>query len=184
MAVKIRLARRGRKKLALYDVVVSDSRSSRGGKFIEKIGTYNPNTNPATVVLNDERAFHWIMVGALPTDTARTILSHKGLLLKRHLQLGVLKNAISQEQADKKLNEWLEAKQKSTDNVDASFKKAKEDAKKAKLAAETEKNKAKAEAIAKKNTPPVVEEAPAAEEAPVAEETTTEAPAEGSATNE
>lgn len=183
MAVKIRLARRGRKKLALYDVVVSDSRSSRGGKFIEKLGTFNPNTNPATVVLNDERAFHWIMVGAQPTDTARTILSNKGLLLKRHLQLGVLKSAITQEQADKKLNDWVASKQKSSDNASASFTKAKEDAKKARLADEVAKNKAKAEAIVKKNTPPVVE-APVAEEAPAEEAPATETPAAEGASNE
>src|SRR6187402_521011 len=120
MAVKIRLARRGRKKLALYDVVVSDSRSSRGGQFIEKLGTFNPNTNPATVVLNSERAFHWIMVGAQPTDTARTILSNKGLMLKRHLQLGVLKSAITQEQADAKLNEWVESRRKAGESASVS----------------------------------------------------------------
>lgn len=177
MAVKIRLARRGRKKLALYDVVVSDSRSSRGGKFIEKLGTFNPNTNPATVVLNDDRAFHWIMVGAQPTDTARTILSNKGLLLKRHLQLGVLKSAITQEQADKKLNDWLSGKQKNADSASASFAKAKEDAKKERLASEVAKNKAKAEAIAKKNTPPVAE-APVAEEAPAEEAPAAEGAAE------
>lgn len=164
MAVKIRLARRGRKNLAIYDVVVSDSRSCRGGKFIEKLGTYNPNTNPATVVLNEERAFHWVMVGAQPTDTARTLLSNKGLMLKRHLQLGVLKNAITQEVADKKLNEWLDGKKQAGDKNVASLAKAKDDAKKARVAAEMEKNKAKAEAIAKKNTP-VVEEAPSAPEA-------------------
>jgi len=179
MAVKIRLARRGRKKLALYDVVVSDSRSSRGGQFIEKLGTFNPNTNPATVVLNSERAFHWIMVGAQPTDTARTILSNKGLMLKRHLQLGVLKSAITQEQADAKLNEWVESRRKAGESASVSAGNVKEEARKARLAAEVAKNKAKAEAIVKKNTPPVVE-APVAE---TTEENASEAPAEN-ASNE
>jgi small subunit ribosomal protein S16 len=178
MAVKIRLARRGRKQLALYDVVVSDSRSSRSGKFIEKLGTYNPNTNPATVVLNDARAFHWVMVGAQPTDTARTILSNKGLMLKRHLQLGVIKGAKTQEQADAEFNKWVESKAQNTVDAKDLMVKAKADAKAARLAAEVVKNKAKAEAIAKKNTPPVVEEAPAAEE------TASEAPAEEATTNE
>lgn len=178
MAVKIRLARRGRKQLALYDVVVSDSRSSRSGKFIEKLGTYNPNTNPATVVLNDARAFHWVMVGAQPTDTARTILSNKGLMLKRHLQLGVIKGAKTQEQADAEFNKWVDSKAQNTVDAKDLMVKAKADAKAARLAAEVVKNKAKAEAIAKKNTPPVVEEAPAAEE------TASEAPAEEATTNE
>ncbi len=93
MAVKIRLARRGRKKLALYDVVVADARAPRDGRFIEKLGTYNPLTNPATVEINDERAFHWIMNGAQPTDTVKSVLSYRGVLLKKHLQIGVLKGA-------------------------------------------------------------------------------------------
>ena len=85
MAVKIRLARRGRKKLAIYDIVVSDARSPRDGKFIEKIGQYNPNSNPASINIKDERAMYWLMVGAQPTDTAKRILSDKGILMKKHL---------------------------------------------------------------------------------------------------
>ncbi|MBP6386784.1 MAG: 30S ribosomal protein S16, partial [Pseudarcicella sp.] len=106
MAVKIRLARRGRKKLALYDVVVSDARAPRDGKFIEKLGTYNPNTVPATVLVNDEKALQWILNGAQPTDTVRILLSERGILLKKHLQIGVNKGAITQEFAEAKFNTW------------------------------------------------------------------------------
>ena len=108
--VKIRLARRGRKKLALYDVVVADARSPRDGRFIEKIGTYNPLTVPATIELNDDKAFKWLMNGAQPSDTVKAVLSHRGIMLRKHLQIGVIKGAISQEQADTKLQEWLKAK--------------------------------------------------------------------------
>src|SRR6185295_2125911 len=106
MAVKIRLARRGRKKLARYDVVVTDSRSPRDGKFIEKIGTYDPLTVPATIELNEEKAFQWLMNGAQPSDTVRAMLSYRGVMMRRHLQIGVVKGAITQEQADQKLAAW------------------------------------------------------------------------------
>src|SRR5690606_25051293 len=106
MAVKIRLARRGRKKLAMYDVVVADARAPRDGRFIEKIGTYNPLTNPATIDLLDDRAFHWVMNGAQPTDTVKAMLSYRGILFQKHLQIGVIKGALTQEVADQKLEEW------------------------------------------------------------------------------
>jgi small subunit ribosomal protein S16 len=112
MAVKIRLARRGRKKLALYDIVVTDARSPRDGRFIEKLGNYNPNTHPATIVLEEARALQWLRKGAQPTNTARTILSSRGVLLKKHLQLGVDKGAITQEEAEKKLEAWKQDKEK------------------------------------------------------------------------
>src|SRR5690349_2310380 len=111
MAVKIRLTRRGRKKLALFDVIVADARAPRDGRFIEKIGTYNPNTNPATIVLNEEKAFQWVMNGAQPTDTVRAMLSYRGILFRKHLQIGVAKGAITQEQADAKFNEWKQGKE-------------------------------------------------------------------------
>lgn len=111
MPVKIRLARRGRKQRPIYDVVVADSRAPRDGRFIEKLGSYNPNTNPATIDLNDDKAFDWVMKGAQPTDTVKAILSYKGILMKKHLQVGVLKGAITQEQADEKLDAWLKAKE-------------------------------------------------------------------------
>ncbi len=111
MAVKIRLARRGRKKLALYDVVVADARAPRDGRFIEKLGTYNPNTNPANININSDRALDWLMKGAQPTDTVRTMLSYRGVLLRKHLQVGVIKGAITQEQADGKFEDWLKKKE-------------------------------------------------------------------------
>ena len=111
MPVKIRLARRGRKKQAMYDVVIADSRAPRDGKFIEKIGTYNPNTDPATISLNEEKAFDWVMKGAQPTDTVKAMLSYRGILLKKHLQIGVNKGALTQEQADEKFAAWLQDKE-------------------------------------------------------------------------
>lgn len=110
--VKIRLAKRGRKKLALYDIVVANQRAPRDGRFIEKLGNYNPNITPAAVVLQEEKVLQWLSNGAQPTDTVRSILSSQGLLLKRHLQLGVKKGAITQEEADKKIQAWQEAKAK------------------------------------------------------------------------
>jgi small subunit ribosomal protein S16 len=175
MAVKIRLARRGRKKLAMYDIVVADARAPRDGKFIEKIGTYNPNTNPASINLNEANALKWILNGAQPTDTTRAILSYKGVLLKKHLQVGVNKGAISQEAADTKFADWKTSKDaKITGKTDGLT--ATKDADKAsRMAREVEINNARAAAIAKRN---VVEEevveAPVAEaaieETPVAEE--------------
>lgn len=108
MAVKIRLARKGRKKVASYNIVVADSRSPRDGKFIEKIGNYDPNCSSMDIVA--DRALYWLMNGAQPTDTARSILSKQGVLLKKHLQVGVVKGAISQTQADEKFAEWTASK--------------------------------------------------------------------------
>jgi small subunit ribosomal protein S16 len=157
MAVKIRLTRRGRKKLALYDVVVADARAPRDGRFIEKIGTYNPNTNPATIVLNEEKAFQWVMNGAQPTDTVKAMLSYRGILYRKHLQIGVVKGAITQEQADTKFNDWKQSKEdKIAGKVDTLAQKKAETAK-ARLAAEAKVKEARAEAITKKNTPPVEE---------------------------
>ncbi|MDR1338526.1 MAG: 30S ribosomal protein S16 [Prevotellaceae bacterium] len=111
MAVKIRLARHGKKGYPFYHIVVANSRSPRDGRFIEKIGTYNPNTNPATIVLNSDRALYWLGVGALPTDTCRLILSYKGILLKKHLLEGVKKGALTEEAAEEKFNAWLAGKE-------------------------------------------------------------------------
>jgi small subunit ribosomal protein S16 len=164
MAVKIRLARRGRKKLALFDVVVADARAPRDGRFIEKIGTYNPNTNPATIKLNDEKALQWVLNGAQPTDTVKAMLSYRGILLRKHLQIGVNKGAITQEQADQKFNDWKQAKEsKITGKVDTLAQKKAEDAK-ARLAAEAKVKEARAEAISKKKVVPA-EEAPASDAA-------------------
>ncbi|MBP7274016.1 MAG: 30S ribosomal protein S16 [Saprospiraceae bacterium] len=111
MPVKLRLSRKGRKKKPFYHIIVADSRSPRDGKFIEKIGSYNPLTKPATIEIDRDRAFYWLMCGAQPTDTVRAILRFKGVTYKKHLQLGVQKGAITQEQADAKLAAWTEAKE-------------------------------------------------------------------------
>ena len=111
MAVKIRLARRGRKKLALYDIVVADASAPRDGRFIEKLGNYNPNTSPATILLKEESAMQWLLKGAQPTNTVRNLLSAQGILLKKHLQVGVNKGALTQEEADKKLGVWKQEKE-------------------------------------------------------------------------
>ncbi len=151
MPVKIRLARRGRKKAAMYDVVVADGRAPRDGRFIEKIGTYNPNTDPASINIDDEKAFKWVMDGAQPTDTVRAMLSYRGVLLRKHLQIGVLKGAITQEEADKKLEAWLQDKEgKIQGKVDQLAKERAEKAK-AKLEAEAQINQARIDAqLAKK----------------------------------
>ena len=111
MPVKLRLQRKGRSKAPFYHIVAADARAPRDGRFIEKIGTYNPLTVPATIELNRERAYYWITVGAQPTDTVNAILSYKGILYKKHLQLGVKKGALTQEQADEKLTAWIEQKE-------------------------------------------------------------------------
>jgi small subunit ribosomal protein S16 len=111
MALKIRLQRKGRKKKPFYHIVAADARAPRDGKFIQKMGTYNPLTVPATISLDIDAAYNWLMQGAQPTDTARAILKFKGVYYKKHLQRGVSKGAFDQETADKMLNEWLEAKE-------------------------------------------------------------------------
>jgi len=150
MAVKIRLARRGRKKMALYDVVVADSRAPRDGKFIEKVGTYNPHTVPATILLNEDSALDWLLKGAQPTDTVRRMLSYKGLMLRKHLQIGVNKGAVTQEEADRRYEEWANAKQAKVAARIEGLDKAAADAAKARLEAEAEVSRKRAEAIQKK----------------------------------
>ncbi|MEQ1588195.1 MAG: 30S ribosomal protein S16 [Cyclobacteriaceae bacterium] len=175
MAVKIRLSRRGRKKLALYDVVVADARSPRDGKFIEKIGTYNPATVPASINLDELKAFDWLMKGAQPSDTVRAMLSYRGVMMKRHLQIGVIKGAITQEQADAKLAEWVKTKEGKIQSKIEGISKAKQSAAKARKEAETKVKEARAEAIRKKAEVPVA--APAETETPAEGEAATEAQA-------
>ncbi|UGS21362.1 30S ribosomal protein S16 [Flavobacterium cyclinae] len=177
MSVKIRLQRHGKKGKPFYWVVAADARSKRDGKFLEKLGTYNPNTNPATIDLNIEKAAQWLHNGAQPTDTARAILSYKGALLKHHLDGGVRKGALTQEQADAKLAAWLEEKANKVDAKKAGLSKADADAKAKALKAEKEANEkriaAQAEAAkAAEATEEVAEEVveAAAEEAPAVEE--------------
>ena len=176
MSVKIRLARRGRKKLARYDVVVADSRAPRDGKFIEKIGTYDPFTNPATIDLNDEKAFGWLMNGAQPSDTVKAMLSYRGVMLKKHLQIGVVKGAITQEQADAKLADWKKDKDSKIQSKRDNVAKTRQDAAKARKEAETKIREARAEALKKK-----AEAASAAQAQAEAPAAAAEAPAEGAA---
>jgi len=147
MSVKIRLARRGRKKLALFDVVVADARSPRDGRFIEKIGTYNPNTNPATIDINADKALVWLKNGAQPTDTVRRMLSYKGVMMRRHLQLGVDKGAITQETADTRYQQWVDSKTVQVGNKIDALKSKKADDYKNRLAAEADKKDARTKAI-------------------------------------
>ena len=171
MAVKIRLARHGKKGYAFYHIVVADSRAPRDGKFIEKLGTYNPNTNPATIDLNFEQALGWLMKGAQPTDTARAILSYKGVLYKKHLLGGVAKGAFSESDAEAKFNKWLGEKE---GKVAAKVNKLAADAsadKKARLTAEAAVKEARAAAIAERK-------AAAEAEAPAEEAAAEETPAE------
>lgn len=165
MATKIRLQRHGKKGRPFYYIVVADARAPRDGRFIERLGSYNPNTNPATIDINFDKTLDWVNSGAQPTDTCRAILSYKGVMYKKHLQGGVKKGALTEEQAETKFNNWLEQKDGKISGKKDSLGKAKDDAKKAALAAEAKKKEEKAAAIAAKNTPPVEEEAPAAEEA-------------------
>ena len=181
MSVKIRLQRHGKKGKPFYWVVAADARSKRDGKFLEKIGTYNPNTNPATIDLNIEKAAQWLHNGAQPTDTARAILSYTGALLKHHLDGGVRKGALTQEQADAKLAAWLDEKAGKVDAKKSGLSKAEADAKAKAFKAEQEANAkriaaqaeaAKVEEVAEEAAAEVTEEVveTAAEETPAVEE--------------
>jgi len=178
MATRIRLQRHGRKNYAFYSIVIANAQAPRDGRFIEKIGTYNPNTNPSTIDLNFERALHWVLVGAQPTDTVRNILSKEGVYLKKHLLGGVKKGAFDEAAAEAKFEAWKKEKdakaQKAADK-DAADKAAE---KKARLAAEKKANEALAAKIAEKKAAALAAqaEAEAPEEAPAEE--AAEAPAE------
>ena len=165
MSVKIRLQRHGKKGKPFYHIVVADARASRDGKFIEKIGTYNPITNPAVIELNVDSAVKWLENGAQPTDTARAILSYKGVLYKRHLQGGVAKGAFDQEAADSKFAAWLEGKDKQVLGKKDGLAKSKDDAKKAALEAEAKVNQGRLDAAQK-----LVDDAKAEADAKLAEE--------------
>ena len=150
MATKIRLQRHGRKGYAYYHIVVADSRAPRDGKYIERIGSYNPNTNPATVDLNFDRALYWVMTGAQPTDTTRNLLSDKGVYLKKHLLGGVKKGAFNEAEADKKFQTWLNEKEKKNNAVVTEQNSKKIASAKKRLEEEQAINKAKSEALSKK----------------------------------
>ena len=174
MATKIRLQRHGRKSYAFYSIVIADVRAPRDGKFIEKIGTYNPNTNPATVDLKFDRALDWVMKGAQPTDTVRNILSREGVYMKKHLMGGVAKGAFGEAEADAKFEAWKNNKQSGLVALKVKDEEAKKAEAKARLEAEKKVNAEKAKALAEKKAAEEAEKAAA--EAPAEE--ATEAPAE------
>lgn len=170
MATKLRLQRHGRKGKPFFHLVAADERAKRDGRFIEKLGVYDPNTNPATIEINFDKTLDWVMKGAVPTDTVRALLSYKGIMYKKHLLGGVSKGAFTEAEADKRFDAWLgEKADKIQGKADQLVKDANADAAK-RLAAEKVKNEKTAAAVAAKNTP--------VEEAPVAEETTEEVAAE------
>jgi small subunit ribosomal protein S16 len=189
MATRIRLSRHGRKKQAFYHIVVADTRSPRNGRFIEKLGTYNPNTNPAKIDINFDGAVDWLLKGAQPSDTARAILSYKGVMMKKHLMAGVAKGAFNKEEAEKRFAAWMENKESQVADKKSVLEKAAIAATKAALDAEKAKSDERAAALVLKNSPiledevatkETAEEAPAmdefveevkAEETPVTEET-------------
>jgi small subunit ribosomal protein S16 len=173
MATKIRLQRHGKKGRPFYYIVVADARAPRDGRFIERLGSYNPNTNPATIDINFDKTLTWVNNGAQPTDTCRAILSYKGVMYKKHLQGGVKKGALTEEQAEAKFTAWLEQKDGKITSKKTDLTSAKDQARKNALAAEAKKKEDKAAAIAAKNTPPADEVAE--EELPVAEAVTEEA---------
>lgn len=181
MPAKIRLARHGKKHQAYYHIVVADSRAPRDGKFIEILGNYNPNTNPATINLDHDKALSWLGKGAQPTDTCRAILSYKGVLYKSHLDRGVAKGILTQDAADAKFNEWTESKQGKIDEKKNRLKTQAGKVMADRMEAESKKREAIAEAVRAKNTPPPAEEAPAAD-TPV-ENTESPAAAEGTASD-
>jgi small subunit ribosomal protein S16 len=195
MAVKIRLARKGRKKLAYYHIVVADSRSPRDGRYIEKIGKYNPLTNPATIELDFDKALGWLQNGAVPSDTCRAILSYKGVLIKKHLLEGVKKGAFDEAEATRRFEEWMKQNEAKIEAKKFGLEKSKDDETERLLEAEKKINEARAAKLARKqaelaakaeaaNQPeqPAEEAAPAAPaaeatEAPAAEAPAAEAPA-------
>lgn len=176
MPVKIRLQRHGKKGRPFYHIVAADSRAARDGKFIERLGSYNPNTNPATIEIDREKSITWLKNGAQPTDTARAILSYKGVLYMYHLNKGVAKGALTQEDADKKFEAWLSEKESKVQAKKDSLGRSKDDAKTKQMKHEQAVNEARIKAlIAAQEVTPAAEEAPEAP-APAAEEAA--APAE------
>ncbi len=189
MATKIRLQRHGKKGKAFFHIVAADARAKRDGKFIEKLGTYNPNTNPATIDIDFDAALKWVQVGAEMTDTARALMSYKGILYKNHLLNGIKKGALNEAQVEEKFAKWLEEKEQKIDAKRDGLSKSADKDKAARKKAEEAVNAARAKEIEAKNTPEVEEvaaeepvateeaEAPAAEateEAPATEETSEE----------
>lgn len=176
MPAIIRLSRHGKKGQAFYHIVVADSRYARDARFIEKIGTYNPRTNPVTVSIKFDRAVDWVQKGAKPSDTTRTILSAQGVMFRAHLQKGVTKGVLTQDQADAKFNKWVAEKDTQVSSKKSSTEASKKDAYKKRMVAETAsrenrnaKRQAKAAAAVPAEAAPVAEEAAPQGEAPAAE---------------
>ncbi len=166
MATRVRLQRRGRKNYPFYQIIVADSRAPRDGKYIERIGSYNPNTNPATITLDFERALYWLGTGAEASDTVRNILSREGVLMKKHLMGGVTKGAFTQEEADRKYEEWASNKQNAVESVKNAKEEKQRAEDKARLDAEKKLNQARADELAKKKADALAEiEAAKAEKA-------------------
>ena len=177
MAVKIRLARHGKKGYAFYHIVAADSRAPRDGKYIEKLGTYNPNTNPATIDLNFEKALGWLLKGAQPTDTCRAILSYKGVMYKKHLLGGVAKGAFNETEAEARFNKWMDAKNGVIAAKTGKIAADAQSAEKARLAAEAKVNEDRAKALAEKKAEAEAAAKAAAEAAEAEAAAETEAPA-------
>ena len=175
MATKIRLARHGKKGKPFYHIVIADSRAKRDGRYIERIGSYDPNKNPAIIDINFDRALYWVGVGAQPTDTVRGMLSYRGVLYKNHLLKGVAKGALTEAQAEEKFNKWLEEKESKIESKISSLENAEQKAIADALNVEKEKSAARAKAIAEAQAVQIAkaeaEEAPPTEEAPATEET-------------
>ena len=170
MPVKIRLQRKGKKRFAFYHIVIADSRAPRDGKTIESLGIYNPNSNPATIELDFNRALKWLQNGAQPTDTCRAILSYEGVMYKNHLLKGVTKGALTAEQVEAKFNEWSKAKKAKIDAKIDKLAKAETSEAKKRMSSEEKVKAERAEAIAKKLAAQAAKATEATEE--VAEEST------------
>jgi small subunit ribosomal protein S16 len=164
MAVKIRLARKGRKKKAYYHIIVADSRAPRDGRFIEKLGSYNPITDPATIEINFDKALDWLQKGAQPTETCRAILSYKGILMKKHLLEGVKKGAFNEEEAEKRFQAWMKEKETKVEKKVAGLEKSQEDEKNMRLEAERKISEARAAELAKRRSDMEAKAAKAGEE--------------------
>ena len=185
MSVRIRLTRHGKKKYAYYHIVIADSRAPRDGKFIERIGMYNPNTDPATINIEFDKAMEWLDKGAQPTETVRAILSYKGVLIKRHLLTGVKKGALSEEEAEKRFQEWMKQKEAKIEAKRERISREKDDRTKKRVERETKISEVRAEEIRKKVSQLAEEEVKeAGKEEPVmkAEKVQEEVPSEQMAT--
>lgn len=163
MSTRIRLQRHGRKRQAIFQIVVADKRAKRDGRVIERLGRYNPNTNPATIDLNFDKAVDWVMKGAQPSDTARAILKYKGVMMKKHLLEGVRKGAFDEAEAENRFDKWMEEKIQKIESKKEGLTKAQEEARKKALEAEREANEVRKKALEEANAPAEEEEAAAAE---------------------